>query len=54
MHTTYNNLYFCTVKIQKINHIYVQKNIKVVEFVENLHCQNRVSPLGVKASWLNA
>ena len=35
------------VKILKTNHIYVQKNIKVVEFIENLLCQNHVSPLGV-------
>jgi len=48
IHTRQSSLYFCTIKIQNFNHIYVQKNIKVVQFIENLHCQKAIRPWGVK------
>jgi len=41
-----SNLYFCMVKIFK--HIFVQKNIKMVKSIENLHCQKVVGTWGVK------
>jgi len=44
MHTRQSSLYFYTVKIKNFKHIYVQKNIKVVEFIENLHGQEVVGP----------
>jgi len=44
IHTRQSSLYFCMVKIKKFKHIYVQKIIKVVQFIENLHCQKVVRP----------
>jgi len=44
MHTRQNKLYFCTIKIKNLKHIYVQKNIKVVKFIENLDGQEVVGP----------
>jgi len=44
MHTRQISLYFCMVKIKSFKHIYVQKNIKVVEFIENLHGQEVIGP----------
>jgi len=32
------------VKIKKLKRIHVQKNIKMGQFVENLHCQKVVGP----------
>jgi len=44
MHTRQSSPYFCMVKIKKFKYIYVQKNIKVVEFIENLYGQEVVGP----------
>jgi len=44
MHTKQSSLYFYMVKIKNFKHIYVQENIKVVEFIENLHSQVVVGP----------
>jgi len=48
MHTRQSSLYFCMVKIKNFKHIYVQKNIKVVKFIENLHGQEVIRTWGVK------
>jgi len=48
MHTREDSVYFCIVKIQNFKHIHVQKNIKVVKVIENLHGQEVVKTQGVK------
>jgi len=48
IHTRQSSLYFFMAKIKNFKHIYVQKNIKVVQFIENLHCWKVIRPWGVK------
>jgi len=37
MHTRQTSLYFCTIEVKNLKHIYVQKNIKVGRFIENFY-----------------
>jgi len=48
IHTRQSSLYFFTVKIKIFKHIYMQKNIKVEQFVEIIHYKKVDGPWWVK------